>query len=96
MFLDGEYRVEPIAPGSIEYVMDLGSTIGVTAMFWSQRYPNARMVLVEPDPDNFKLLQRNTAAFADRCVLIQAAVSDQCGETSFFRSDREYARRLLP
>ena len=95
VFLDGEYQVEPIAPESIEYIVDLGSNIGVTAMFWAQRYPNARMVLVEPDPDNFKLLQRNTAAFKDRCVLINAAVSDQRGEISFFRSDREYGHSIL-
>ncbi len=95
VFLDGEYRVEPIAPESIEYIVDLGSNIGVTAMFWAQRYPNAKMVLVEPDPDNFKLLQRNTAAFQDRCVLLNVAVSDKRGETSFFRSDREYGHSIL-
>lgn len=95
VFLDGEYRVEPIAPESIEYIVDLGSNIGVTAMFWAQRYPKARMVLVEPDPDNFKLLQRNTAAFKDRCVLLNVAVSDSSGETSFFRSDREYGHSIL-
>ena len=95
VFLDGEYHVEPIAPESIEYIVDLGSNIGVTAMFWAQRYPKARMALVEPDPDNFKLLQRNTAAFQDRCVLLNAAVSDRRGETSFFRSDREYGHSIL-
>ena len=95
VFLDQEYHVEPIAPESIEYIVDLGSNIGVTAMFWAQRYPRARMVLVEPDPDNFKLLQRNTAAFQHRCVLFNAAVSDQRGQTSFFRSDREYGHSIL-
>jgi FkbM family methyltransferase len=95
VFLDGEYRVEPIAPESIEYIVDLGSNIGVTAMFWAQRHPDARIVLVEPDPDNFKLLRRNTAAFQDRCVLINAAVSDKRGVTSFFRSDREYGHSIL-
>jgi FkbM family methyltransferase len=95
VFLDGEYNVEPIAPDSIEYIVDLGSNIGVTAMFWAQRYPRARMVLVEPDPDNFKLLQQNTAAFQDRCVLLNVAVSDRRGETSFFRSDREYGHSIL-
>lgn len=95
VFLDGEYHVEPIAPDSIEYIVDLGSNIGVTAMFWAQRYPNARMALVEPDPDNFKLLQSNTAAFQHRCVLFNAAVSDRRGETSFFRSDREYGHSIL-
>jgi len=95
VFLDREYHVEPILPGSIRYIVDLGSNIGVTAMFWAQRYPEARMVLVEPDPDNFKLLQRNTAAFQDRCVLLNVAVSDKRGETSFFRSDREYGHSIL-
>ena len=52
-------------------------------------------MLVEPDPDNYKLLQRNTAAFAYRCVLINAAVSDKQGVTSFFRSDREYGHSIL-
>jgi FkbM family methyltransferase len=95
VFLDHEYHVEPIAPESIRYIVDLGSNIGVTAMFWAQRYPEARMVLVEPDPDNFSLLQRNTAAFQHRCVLFNAAVSDQRGQTSFFRSDREYGHSML-
>ncbi|MCL4176674.1 MAG: FkbM family methyltransferase [Verrucomicrobia bacterium] len=95
VFVDGEYHVEPIDPESIEFIVDLGSNIGVTAMFWAQRYPHARMVLVEPDPDNFELLQRNTAAFQDRCVLLNVAVSDQRGETSFFRSDREYGHSIL-
>ena len=95
VFLDREYDVEPIAPESIEYIVDLGSNIGVTAMFWAQRYPNARMVLVEPEPDNFKLLERNTAAFKDRCTLLNVAVSDCRGTTSFFRSDREYGHSIL-
>lgn len=95
VFLDGEYHVEPIAPESIEYIVDLGSNIGVTAMFWAQRYPEALMVLVEPDPDNFKLLERNTASFKHRCVLINAAVSDKRGVTSFFRSEREYGHSII-
>jgi len=95
VFLDREYHIEPIEAGSIEYIVDLGSNIGVTAMFWAQRYPNAHMVLVEPDPDNFTLLQQNTAAFQQRCVLLNVAVSDCRGETSFFRSEREYGHSIL-
>ena len=95
VFLDGEYHVEPIAPDSIEYIVDLGSNIGVTAMYWAQRYPRARMVLVEPDQENFALLQRNTSAFQDRCVLLNVAVADQRGEATFFRSEREYGHSIL-
>ncbi|HET9801994.1 MAG TPA: FkbM family methyltransferase [Candidatus Acidoferrum sp.] len=95
VFLDGEYDVGRMAPENVEYIVDLGSNIGLTAIFWAQRYPHAQMALVEPDPDNFKLLEMNTAAFHDRCVLIKAAVSDGCGRTSFFRSEREYGHSML-
>jgi len=95
VFLDREYQLDSISPESIRYIVDLGSNIGVTAMFWAQRYSEARIVLVEPDPDNFELLQRNTAAFGDRCTLLNVAVSDHRGKTSFFRSDREYGHSIL-
>ncbi len=95
VFLDGQYDVESIAPETVEFIVDLGGNIGVTAMLWARRYPAARMVLVEPDPGNFALLERNTAVFRDRCLLINAAVSDRCGQTSFFRSEREYGHSLL-
>src|SRR5258708_5720108 len=88
VFLDRQYDLGSIPPGRIEYIVDLGSNIGVTALLWAQRYPVARMVLLGPASDNFMLLQRNTAAFRDRCLLINAAVADQCGQTSFFRSER--------
>jgi FkbM family methyltransferase len=53
------------------------------------------MVLVEPDPDNFNLLRKNTAAFQDRCLLLQAAVSNQAGQARFFRSEREYGHSMV-
>jgi FkbM family methyltransferase len=95
VFLDREYQVESVQPQSIEYIVDLGSNIGVTAMYWAQQYPNAKMVLVEPDPDNFRLLQKNTSAFRDRCLLLQAAVSNQRGQAGFFRSSREYGHSMI-
>jgi len=95
VFLDGQYDIESIAPETVEFIVDLGGNIGVTAMLWARRYPAARMVLVEPDPGNFALLERNTATFRNRCLLINAAVSDHCGQTSFFRSEREYGHSLL-
>jgi len=39
-------------------------------------------------PDNFKLLQRNTAAFQDRCVLLNVAVSDKRARPASFARSR--------
>jgi FkbM family methyltransferase len=95
VFLDQEYNFDAAPPESIRYIADLGSNIGVTALMWAERFPSAQMVFVEPDPENFALLEKNTAGFRDRCTCIKAAVSAQRGSTSFFRSAREYSHSIL-
>jgi FkbM family methyltransferase len=81
-----EYAAGPVDPSKVEYIVDLGSNIGVTALLWASRYPNARIACVEPDAENFELLRRNTAFLGDRCRLLRTAVSDADGEVTFYRS----------
>jgi FkbM family methyltransferase len=59
--------VEPV-----DVVMDLGANTGLASIFFAQQFPRARVIAVEPDPDNFRLLQRN-AAGRPRILPIQAA-----------------------
>ena len=95
VFLDQEYNFDAAPAEPIRYIVDLGSNIGVTALMWAERFPSAHMVLVEPDPENFALLEKSTAGFRDRCTCIQAAVSATRGSTSFFRSAREYSHSIV-
>lgn len=44
-------------------ILDLGSFTGMSPLFFTLRYPNAVVHCVEPDPDNFAALTRNTASF---------------------------------
>lgn len=44
------------APASI---IDGGGNIGLTAVFFANNFPSAKIVTVEPDTDNFKLLEAN-------------------------------------
>ena len=55
-------------------VIDCGANIGLSTLYFLTRFPKAQLVALEPDPDNFKLLARNTAGFGDRVTLLQAAV----------------------
>ena len=55
-------------------VIDCGANIGLSTLYFLTRFPNAHLIALEPDPDNFKMLARNTAAFSDRVTLLQAAV----------------------
>lgn len=40
-------------------VLDLGANVGMTPSIFAARWPDARVVAVEPEPQNFELLRRN-------------------------------------
>lgn len=45
---------------SPEYIIDAGANIGYASVYFSNRYPNAKIIALEPDTNNFKLLLKNT------------------------------------
>jgi FkbM family methyltransferase len=55
-------------------VIDCGANIGLSTLYFLTRFPNAHLIAIEPDPDNFKMLAGNTAGFSGRKTLLQAAV----------------------
>lgn len=54
-------REMPLRPGEVKTVLDIGANVGVTALYFSQLFPNAQIYAFEPAPDNFALLERNIA-----------------------------------
>jgi len=61
VFLDQEYAIElPCSPVNI---IDAGANIGLTSIFFSARYPEARILAIEPEQSNFALLERNTRPY---------------------------------
>jgi FkbM family methyltransferase len=58
----------------VSYIMDCGANVGYTSFFLLHRYPSARAIVVEPDPDNMRVCRRNLAPFADRVLFVQAGV----------------------
>jgi FkbM family methyltransferase len=49
-----------LPPEKVRVILDCGANIGITSLFFASRYPNARIYSIEPDPNNFALLERNT------------------------------------
>jgi FkbM family methyltransferase len=41
-------------------ILDIGAHVGSAARYFAQRYPAARIVSIEPTPESFALLERNT------------------------------------
>lgn len=80
--LDGGYDF-PMDPAPA-IILDIGANIGLASLWFKRRYPQARIVAVEPDPESFALLRRNTAAVPG-IACIQAAV---CATDGFIGLER--------
>ncbi len=61
------------APEPVTAVIDAGANIGLSSAFFASRYPRAKIIALEPEAENFALLQKNAAPyeniFAERAAL---------------------------
>lgn len=55
-------------------IIDCGANIGLSCAYFLYRYPNARLIAIEPDPVNYKLCTSNLSSFGRRVDVLQAAV----------------------
>jgi FkbM family methyltransferase len=60
-------------PKTVRTIIDAGAYVGFSAIFFARKYPDAVILAIEPDAENFTQLQRNTRAFP-QITPIQAAV----------------------
>ena len=53
----------------LKNMLDLGGYIGLASIFVANKFPDARILLVEPDPDNFLMAQINCRAYENiKCM----------------------------
>jgi FkbM family methyltransferase len=77
------YEIGPINPGSS--LVDCGSNIGISVLFFRIRYPDVRITAFEPDPETYALLAENVAANKWESVdLVNAAVGPEEGMIDFY------------
>lgn len=60
-------KLEYWVPKEVEpkVILDIGGNIGVTALYYANRYPEATIYSFEPVPSNYELLAKNTASFSN-------------------------------
>ena len=71
--LDEAYR-GALAAGRVPVIVDCGANIGLSVLWFAARFPQARIVAVEPDEANHALLERNTRPLGDRVRLVKGGV----------------------
>ena len=83
------YELPPtfLPPERVRTILDCGANVGITALYFAWRYPNARIFCIEPDYQNFELLKRNTAA-EPRIVAIRGALVGCPRTLVHFTTDR--------
>ncbi len=79
MFCREDYAVDGAPP----MVVDIGSNIGLSALYFMTRDANVRCRLYEPVARNVERLAQNLAAFDGRFEVEQVAVADFDGEATF-------------
>lgn len=92
VFVEGDYALPvPSAPRTI---LDLGGNIGAAAVYFATRWPEAEVIALEPDPDAFGRLVRNTRRFASVRPL-QLAVAADDGDATLYRSGYTLTNSLV-
>ncbi|MFN8290973.1 MAG: FkbM family methyltransferase [Chitinophagaceae bacterium] len=61
VFLNKEYDVAFSKEPAV--IIDGGANIGLFTILMKNRYPSAKVVCIEPDPDNFGILQENVSRY---------------------------------
>lgn len=76
-------RLDYPAEADLKVVVDIGSNIGISALYFLSRNAVSKCYLFEPDARNVVKLEQNLAAFTGRYVLSQKAVSSSAGKVEF-------------
>lgn len=75
------YYNKIVSEGLTPVIIDCGGNVGLAAVWYARKYPMAHIYSIEPQSDNFKLLQKNTLAYAN-ITPVQAAVGSMKGRLS--------------
>jgi FkbM family methyltransferase len=60
----------------VPVIIDCGANVGMASIWYAQRYPSARIIAVEPEPENFRILAMNAANYPN-ITPIQGGISDR-------------------
>src|SRR5450432_3381089 len=84
IFVQNIYKVDV---DRVKRILDLGGNIGLAALFFKRRYPDADVCTVEPIPGNLAILEQNLELNQAGVRVVRAAAGARDGKTCFELSD---------
>lgn len=73
IFCEQQYNYGKALTKKDGWIIDAGANIGMAAIYFSTLYPEAKILCLEPDKDNFNLLEKNTVNYPN-IMRINAAI----------------------
>jgi FkbM family methyltransferase len=73
--------------GEVVVIVDLGANAGLTASYFQMRFPNARIVAVEPLEENVMLIRANADLLGVEWDVEQVAIGAVAGSADFYASE---------
>ncbi|QOV23336.1 FkbM family methyltransferase [Anabaenopsis elenkinii] len=73
---------------NVGLVIDCGANIGYSSAYFLTIFPQCEVIAVEPDKENFALMQKNLAFYGNRVRMLNSGVWSHC--TDLIISDTEY------
>ncbi len=85
--------------GRIPVIIDAGANVGAASIWFSRRYPTARVVAVEPDSANASMARYNTSTLPN-VMVVEASIGGSAGYSATVsdvsgRSDRIQSKRVF-
>lgn len=93
VFLERQYDGLPVRDPRV--IVDAGANVGLASLFFLRKYPNARVIALEPDPENLPVAEENLRPYRDRCVLLPGALWSAGTELAIKRSRDHWATQVV-
>ncbi len=74
VFIIGEYDFRTRRDPAI--IIDAGANTGLTSVWFANRFPGSRIIAIEPEKDNFAILEKNIAPY-DNITPVHGALWDE-------------------
>lgn len=83
-FFDSPRGSPQAAPPAIpRVIIDAGANVGLSAVFYAHRFPDAKIIAIEPEPSNYEMLKKNTAPYPN-VTTVHAALWKENGSLRLF------------
>lgn len=89
IFVWKDYHLPNYAiPEDVLTIVDLGSNIGFSIVYFSMRFPNVRIIGVEPNQENYELAMKNTQKVGNLTLVRAGIWSSRCFVSILNNDDR--------